>query len=129
MHSMIQARSAFVILFYMLWTFVLGNIFIGVIASAFEAIRQDQDTVATDSQSKCLVCSLDMYCLDEHVEGGFEDHMDPELYSGAESAVARTVVNLKTSTAKGSWLPINRSIAYRQALELEKLAQSGLQTR
>ncbi|MEW5320496.1 MAG: hypothetical protein WDW38_011564 [Sanguina aurantia] len=137
--SLIQSRTFFTVMFYILWVFVLQNIFVGVIASAFEAIRDDQNTVATDSQSKCLVCSLDMYTVDEHVPGGFDSHVndehnvlqyvyflhhlratDEEDYSGAESAVARTIHNLKTSTAKGAWLPANRSLAYQYALELEK---------
>ena len=40
----------------MLWNFIIMNIFVGLIASAFEAIRDDKNTIRTDSASKCLVC-------------------------------------------------------------------------
>lgn len=52
----------------MLWNFVLSNIFVGLIASAFEAIRDDQNTITSDRLSKCLVCSLDMYTFNEMIQ-------------------------------------------------------------
>lgn len=56
----LQARAFWILLFMMAWQFLLLNIFVGLIASAFEAIRDDQNTIFEDSTSSCLVCSRDM---------------------------------------------------------------------
>lgn len=107
MDGLQQARTIFVLFFFMIWNFVLSvrrgagssggmvtrqqgpafinrhlsltfahlygpepdltfyscpwqNIFVGLIASAFEAIRDDQNTITTDRLSRCLVCSIEM---------------------------------------------------------------------
>lgn len=115
------------------------NIFTGLIASAFEAIRDDKNTIETDSQSKCLVCSLDMYTFDENIPGGFEEHVSmqhdplqyvfflhhlrstsPTDYTGLESAVVTVLNSTTTSTEKGTWLPVSKSLALRTVLDARK---------
>lgn len=71
----VQARSFTILLFFMVWGFILQNIFTGLIASAFEAIRDERLAVQEDSQTSCLVCSLDQYTLNQRTRGGFEDHL------------------------------------------------------
>ncbi|KAG2491060.1 hypothetical protein HYH03_010506 [Edaphochlamys debaryana] len=133
--GMQQARTVFVLLFFMLWNFVLSNIFVGLIASAFEAIRDDQNTITSDRLSKCLVCSQDMYLFNEKIQGGFDEHVlrqhnalsyvfflhhlratDVEDYTGAESAVSAVLASAKTSTDKGTWLPVGKSLAVAHAI-------------
>ncbi len=40
---------------------------------------------------------------------------EPEDYAGAESVVARVLATAKTSTDKGTWLPVSRSLAVMHA--------------
>eukprot|EP00798_Chlamydomonas_sp_ICE-L_P025884 gene25884-11559_t len=148
-----QARSAMVLIFYMLWQFVLLSIFVGLIASAFEAIRDDQRTVHEDSTSKCLVCSRDMYDFAHNTRKGFKHHLerhhspinyifymhylkqkDPDELNGSDSAVFRLLQDSETSEDRASWLPVNRSLTLqwqdqeveqdqKQTLLLERISQ------
>eukprot|EP00198_Chlamydomonas_reinhardtii_P012135 XP_001701472.1 ryanodine-inositol 1,4,5-triphosphate receptor Ca2+ channel [Chlamydomonas reinhardtii] len=137
MDGLQQARTIFVLFFFMIWNFVLSNIFVGLIASAFEAIRDDQNTITTDRLSRCLVCSIEMYDFNQKIEGGFDEHIlhqhnplmyvfflhhlratEKEDYTGAESIVSSTLTNAKTSTSKGAWLPVDRSLAIEHAEQM-----------
>ncbi|GFR45996.1 hypothetical protein Agub_g7473, partial [Astrephomene gubernaculifera] len=137
MDGLQQARSLFVLAFFMLWNFVLSNIFVGLIASAFEAIRDDQNTITSDRLSKCLVCSQDMYLFNEKIQGGFDEHIlkqhnalsyvyflhhlratPRDDYTGAESVVAAVLAGAKTTTDKGTWLPVSKSLAVMHAVAL-----------
>ncbi|KXZ52652.1 hypothetical protein GPECTOR_9g697 [Gonium pectorale] len=126
----LQARTLFILAFFMMWSFVLNNIFTGTISSAFESIREEENTIATDVQSKCLVCSAEAHALDE--KGGLEKHMesehnllhyvfflhhlettDSQYYNGAESYVYKLVYERPPesamATSRGSWLPVTSS--------------------
>ncbi|GIL50406.1 hypothetical protein Vafri_6619 [Volvox africanus] len=139
-----QARTIFVLFFFMIWNFVLSNIFVGLIASAFEAIRDDQNTITSDRLSKCLICSQDMYLFNEKIQGGFEEHIlkqhnalwyvfflhhlratAVEDYTGAESVVRAVLDNAKTTTDKGTWLPVSKSLAVMHAAELAAAREGG----
>ncbi|EFJ39749.1 hypothetical protein VOLCADRAFT_121781 [Volvox carteri f. nagariensis] len=139
-----QARTLFVLFFFMIWNFVLSNIFVGLIASAFEAIRDDQNTITSDRLSKCLICSQDMYLFNEKIQGGFEEHIikqhnalsyvfflhhlratAPEDYTGTESVVRAVLDSAKTSTDKGTWLPVSKSLAVMHATAAAAAAASG----
>ncbi|KXZ44144.1 hypothetical protein GPECTOR_73g665 [Gonium pectorale] len=149
------------------------NIFTGTISSAFEAIRDEEDVIASDLQSKCLVCSMRVHDFNDKVEGGFEEHVfrqhdplayvfflhrlrvtEPEHYSGVESYVAALLAEADrqvrgfagrggggrgggadrragqigeggSSTRRGSWLPVNRSLALEAAEEAGEAAAGG----
>eukprot|EP00803_Ostreobium_quekettii_P004576 evm.model.scf_406EXC.4 EVM.evm.TU.scf_406EXC.4 scf_406EXC:46870-60636(-) len=122
----LQLRSIFVVVFFMMWTFVLSNIFTGLIADAFGAIRDDKNTVQTDSDSRCLVCSLERFAFDS-AGNGFDDHVAhdhcpldyvyylhylrhtvPDEYTGYDSCVAAAMAGSETD--KAAWLPIGRAL-------------------
>ncbi|GMH44357.1 hypothetical protein BSKO_12291 [Bryopsis sp. KO-2023] len=134
-----QLRSFFVVSFFMFWTFMLSNIFTGLIADAFGAIRDDKNTVQTDSDSRCLVCSIDRFTLDNSGKG-FEHHTEyehnplayvfylhylrstaPDRYTGYDSSVAACIK--EGGNSKANWLPINR------AFVLENLGDSDKEER
>ncbi|PNH00400.1 Ryanodine receptor 1 [Tetrabaena socialis] len=139
-----QARTIFVLAFFMIWNFVLSNIFVGLIASAFEAIRDDHNTITSDRLSKCLICSQDMYLFNEKIEGGFDEHIlrqhnalhyvfflhhlratALEEYTGAESIVSTVLDNAKTTTDKGTWLPVSKSLAIMHATAASASKEGG----
>jgi hypothetical protein len=74
----------------MLWTFVINKISVGLIADAFSAIRDDKETVMVDNQSKCLVCSLDMYTFDEHIRNIYQA---PSLHGFPHGTFPRATLN------------------------------------
>lgn len=43
---------------------------------------------------------------------------EKEDYTGAESIVSSTLTNAKTSTSKGAWLPVDRSLAIEHAEQM-----------
>ncbi|KXZ52375.1 hypothetical protein GPECTOR_9g419 [Gonium pectorale] len=139
-----QARTIFVLTFFMIWNFVLSNIFVGLIASAFEAIRDDQNIITSDRLSKCLICSQDMYLFNEKIQGGFDKHVlkqhnalsytfylhhlrstPLEDYTSAESAVSAVLATAKTSTDKGTWLPVSKSLAVMHATAAANAGKDG----
>lgn len=80
-----------------------------------------------------------MYTFDENIQGGFEEHISmqhdplqyvfflhhlratkPTDYSGAESAVVSILNSTSTSTEKGTWLPVSKSLSLRTALEAKR---------
>lgn len=134
-----QSRSFFVVAFFMFWTFVLSNIFTGLIADAFGAIRDDKNTIQSDSDSKCLVCSLERFSLDSYGKG-FEHHIEhehnplayvfylhhlratsPDQYTGYDSSVAAAMEG--EDNVKSNWLPIGR------AFSLEHIKDADIEDR
>lgn len=73
-----QVRVLFVMIFFIIWAFVLSNIFTGQIVDAFAAIRQESEDVASDNVKHCLVCSLERFDFDKNPAIDFEDHNDLE---------------------------------------------------
>eukprot|EP00873_Tetraselmis_striata_P023838 jgi/Tetstr1/444102/TSEL_032001.t1 len=125
----LQWRSFFVIMFFIIWTFILSNIFTGQIVDAFASIRDDKRLRDQDTNSKCLCCSIDRFVLDQQSERGFEHHVaedhnplhyvyylhylrrtEPEDYRGCDSHVAKLLVGPEPH----SWLPIGRALAVEQ---------------
>jgi len=128
-----QLRTFLIIVFFMLWEYVLLNIFVGLIASAFEAMRDDKSTVQEDSATKCLICSLDMYTFEKCTKHGFKHHVEFQHnplryvfylhylkktketdYTGADTVVLNKLTHGSNAEDCASWLPINRALSLRK---------------
>jgi len=123
-----QVRVLFVMIFFIIWAFVLSNIFTGQIVDAFAAIRQESEDVASDNVKHCLVCSLERFDFDKNPAIDFEDHNDLEHnalayvyylhylrvtnrteFKGYDTAV-QAMLEKTAVTDRAAWLPISRSI-------------------
>lgn len=75
----VQARSVMILVFVVIWQFVLLNIIVGLLASAFESIRDDQITIREDSTANCLICSRSIHDFDSlstPKRSGFKHHVE-----------------------------------------------------
>jgi inositol 1,4,5-triphosphate receptor type 1 len=70
-----QFLAFWLLAFFMIWTFVLSNIFIGQIVDAFSAIREEKDMIQEDTETKCLVCSVDRLAYQKDANGDFDEHV------------------------------------------------------
>jgi len=123
-----QVRILFVMVFFIIWAFVLSNIFTGQIVDAFAAIRQESEDVASDNVKHCLVCSLERFEFDKNPSIDFEDHnnlehnalayvyylhylrvTDRTEFKGYDTAV-QAMLEKSSMTDRAAWLPISRSI-------------------
>lgn len=142
----LQARSMMIIAFFMIWHYVLLNVFIALIASAFEALRDEQITVHEDSSSRCLVCSCSSHDFESFTRNGFKHHIerhhnplsyifylhylyvtDNNEFTGCDSMVQLAIEQGVMPEERTSWLPVNRALSLRPLIEEDQKLSSQMQ--
>jgi len=133
-----QVRILFVMMFFIIWAFILANIFTGQIVDAFAAIREENENVSNDNITHCLVCSLERFDFDKNPAINFENHVDLEHnaiayvyylhylrvtdkteFKGYDTAVQK-LLDRKAVTDRAGWLPISRSITLENCEDSNK---------
>jgi len=111
-----------VISYFVIWNFIISGIIQGQIVDAFSTIRAELDEREADSKSRCLVCGLERFVLDEL--GGFEAHCaeehcplsymyfivylhekEADSYTGMETYAYRCL-----EENSNSWLPVGKCL-------------------
>eukprot|EP00899_Mesostigma_viride_P003800 jgi/Mesvir1/13420/Mv25102-RA.1 len=70
-----QAHVAYVFIVAVIWTYLIANIATAQIVAAFALIREKTRRQQQDLENKCFICSLDRAEFEQHVPGGFNDHV------------------------------------------------------
>lgn len=78
------------VLFHMVWNFVLLNIFVGAITSAFEHDRDDAKAVFEDRNSRCMVCSVHVHELERNTLVRAYSHISRQTVLGPFAPCARS---------------------------------------
>uniref|UniRef100_A0A061QY68 Ryanodine receptor 3 n=1 Tax=Tetraselmis sp. GSL018 TaxID=582737 RepID=A0A061QY68_9CHLO len=134
--SMKQLQILFVMAFFILWGFVLSNIFTGLVVDAFAAIRAEEEEISSDNTTRCLVCSLERFEFDKNPRMSFETHIRSEHsplsyvyylhylrktpsteYKGYDTFIHQALQQ-SSKVDRVVWLPISRSIT------IDKLGES-----
>eukprot|EP00232_Nephroselmis_pyriformis_P009351 CAMPEP_0182877142 /NCGR_PEP_ID=MMETSP0034_2-20130328/14575_1 /TAXON_ID=156128 /ORGANISM="Nephroselmis pyriformis, Strain CCMP717" /LENGTH=992 /DNA_ID=CAMNT_0025009971 /DNA_START=61 /DNA_END=3040 /DNA_ORIENTATION=- len=122
-----QMRNLMSMLFFVMWTFLLSNIFTGQIVDAFMTMRNKAVADEKDLAERCLVCSIDRHRFHGDGVGGpgqFHSHVtvqhnplsylfylhhilqkDPRDFTVIESTVAAQV-----TVGRPDWLPLGRAL-------------------
>lgn len=136
-----QAQWWFVNSYFVIWNYIIAGIVQGYIVDAFGAIRGAQDSRDEDAQSKCLVCSLDKFALDD-AGVPFDKHTEKQhnrwayLYVASavemkpleELGTTESLVQSCLSDLDNDFLPLQTCVRvehYREAAELKAAKEAA----
>jgi len=122
-----------VVSYFIIWNFIIAGIIQGQIVDAFSQLREEEEERQTDSELRCLVCSMERFVLDDVEHDGFQvhrekdhnplhflffvvylQHRDPEEYTGME---AYSDENIKVQD--NQWMPVLRCVKKNKEESLE----------
>ena len=136
-----QAQWWFVNSYFVIWNYIIAGIVQGYIVDAFGAIRGAQDSRDEDAQSKCLVCSLDKFALDDagvpfHIHTEKQHNRWAYLYVASavemtpldEQGTTESLVQSCLSDRRNDFLPLQTCVRveqYREAAELKAAEEAA----
>jgi hypothetical protein len=74
-HPGTQLKFVWSIVFTLLWGMILQSLFFGHIINAFNTLLAERRDKETDSEQRCLVCSLERNVFELRREEGFNEHV------------------------------------------------------